>query len=114
MAIHKYKMSNSNAINFNWFYHNGFEDIKKLIWEFNNPTKKQLAAWRKKHCKYIGGGYFRVIRDIKMLGRKFAKDGLQWSLNSHTDFLLCDFYDFTEFAFDQMYGTGNGAPWLKG
>ena len=41
-----------SAINFNWFYHNNcseFQDIKNRIWEFNNPTEKQLAEWREEH-----------------------------------------------------------------
>ena len=96
-----------SAINFNWFYHNNcneFQDIKNRIWEFNNPTEKQLAEWRREHFtgeKEHVLAWVHVLEDIEEIKEEF--DTREW-----------EWMDFTEFAFDKMYSTGNCAPWLKG
>ena len=115
----------TNAIDFNWFYHNNckeFQGIKRMIWECNNPTEKQLLKWREEHrvrprtIKHldrepcvrgrigripIRRGYFKVIRDIEEI--KEESDTREW-----------EWMNFAEFAFDMMYQDGNCAPWLKG
>ena len=95
-----------STINFNWFYHNNsseFQDIKNRIWEFNNPTEKQLAEWRREHMLV----WVHVLEDIEEIKERFDE--------YNDDFVYAsDYYTFTEFAFDEMYSTGNCAPWLRG
>jgi hypothetical protein len=94
----------TNAINFNWFYHNNckeFQGIKNRIWEFNNPTEKQLEHWWWEHCNGGYNSFWRVLADIEEIKEEF--DTREW-----------EWMDFTEFAFDKMYQDGNCAPWLKG
>ena len=94
-----------SAINFNWFYHNNcseFQDIKNRIWEFNNPTEKQLAEWREEHrMNLMHRMVFFFIANLGEIHRNPTR---------HPDIPE----DFTEFAFDIMYQTGNCAPWLRG
>ena len=96
-----------SAINFNWFYHNNcseFQDIKNRIWEFNNPTEKQLAGWRDEHEH----NFIDVWCDIEDVKEEFDKDYLP-DLTG----VSC-ISEFAKFAFDEMYSTGNCAPWLRG
>ena len=108
----------TNAINFNWFYHNNckeFQGIKNRIWECNNPTEKQLAEWREEHWwgPYSEGQppdeyfYSDVCADIVKIKKRFDE--------YNDDFVYAsDYYTLTECAFDEMYSTCNCAPWLKG
>ena len=97
----------TNAINFNWFYHNNckeFQGIKNRIWECNNPTEKQLAEWKAEHS----AGYKATNSYLKWLRQYYDNQQDHWGFQ----------YDsvppFTEFVFDELYQTGAGAPWLKG
>ena len=104
----------TNAINFNWFYHNNcpeFQDIKDRIWQFNNPTEKQLAEWRREHFtgeKEHVFGWVHVLEDIKEIKEEFERDGPRLDGGKY------EWMNFAEFAFDMMYQDGNCAPWLKG
>ena len=95
----------TNAIDFNWFYHNNckeFQGIKRMIWECNNPTEKQLLKWREEHrMKFMHRMAFFFIANLGETHRNPTR---------HPDIPE----DFAEFAFDIMYQTGAGAPWLKG
>ena len=95
-----------SAIDFNWLYHNNcneFQKIKNRIWECNNPTEEQLEHWWWEHCNGGYNSFWRVLADIEEIKERF---------DEYNDLFV--HYTYTEFAFDEMYSTGNCAPWLKG
>ena len=86
---------------FDFFYHNGcpeFQAIKRRIWEFNNPTERQLSTWRRVHWT---GGYQGVVRHIQDIREQY--DALMAYCEAR--FLVSRrrwaVADFTVFAFDK-------------